>query len=63
MAVSTGEPVGLHPLCLTDDEVHHFQEFGYLRLGQVVPPDVIAELRARIDAIMLGEVGRDSLNL
>ena len=34
----------------------HFREHGYARLGKVCPDERLAQLRARADAIMLGEV-------
>lgn len=34
----------------------HYREHGYARLGVIAPEAVIAPLRARIDAIMLGDV-------
>ncbi len=34
----------------------HYREHGYARLGKVVGDDVLSTMRARIDAIMLGEV-------
>jgi len=34
----------------------HYREHGYARLGVVAPESVLAPLRARIDAIMLGDV-------
>lgn len=37
----------------------HYREHGYARLGVLVPDAVLAPLRARIDAIMLGDVPND----
>jgi hypothetical protein len=34
----------------------HFQEEGYARLGNVMHPDAIRQLRERADAIMLGKI-------
>lgn len=38
-----------------DAALAHYREHGYARLGPIVPAPVLVELRARIEAIMLGE--------
>lgn len=39
----------------------HYDEHGWARLGKVVPDAIVDQLRARLDAIMLGEVPREGL--
>ena len=39
-----------------DETVAHFAEHGWARLGKVGDDETIARLRARADAIMLGEI-------
>lgn len=39
----------------------HLREHGYARLGPVVAPDVLATLRARADALMMGEVPNEGM--
>ena len=39
-----------------DDAVAHYREHGWARLGKLADDATIARLRARADAIMLGEV-------
>jgi phytanoyl-CoA hydroxylase len=38
------------------DVLRHYDEHGWARVGKVVPDAMLAQLRARLDAIMLGEV-------
>ena len=49
----------LHAPTLSAEEVDFFQQWGYLRLGPVAPPEHIEALRERIDDIMLGNVRYD----
>ena len=46
----------IHGPTLNGEELTHWQEHGYVRLGQVVPSAEIEALGERIDAIMLGTV-------
>lgn len=39
-----------------DTAVAHYLEHGWARLGKLCPDDRVAQLRARADAIMMGEV-------
>lgn len=41
---------------LRESALAHYRAHGYARLGVIVPEEVLAPLRARIDAIMLGDV-------
>jgi hypothetical protein len=42
-----------------DAALAHYREHGYARLGVMAPESVLAPLRARIDAIMLGDVANE----
>jgi hypothetical protein len=44
-----------------DDAVAHYREHGWARLGVLAGEETLAPLRARADAIMLGEVAYDGL--
>lgn len=44
-----------------DAAVAHYREHGWARLGRIACEDTVAALRARADAIMLGEVTYDGL--
>ncbi|HEY8079834.1 MAG TPA: phytanoyl-CoA dioxygenase family protein [Labilithrix sp.] len=44
-----------------DAAIAHYRAHGWARLGVVAGEDVLAPLRARADAIMLGEVSYDGL--
>jgi hypothetical protein len=44
-----------------DEAVRHYREHGYARLGRLASEERLAELRARSDAIMLGEVSYPGL--
>jgi phytanoyl-CoA hydroxylase len=46
---------------LSPDELSFFKENGYLRLGQVMAGSELADLRERIDAIMLGQVAYEGM--
>ncbi len=39
----------------------HYGEHGWARLGKLATPERLEQLRARIDAIMLGEIGHEGL--
>ena len=40
----------------TEQQHEQFMDQGYLSLGQLLPPDALAALQQRIDAIMLGHI-------
>ena len=44
-----------------DDAIAHYREHGWARVGNLCPEPTLAALRARADAIMLGEVTYDGL--
>lgn len=44
-----------------DEAVAHYREHGWARLGRLATDETLALLRARVDAIMLGEVVYDGL--
>ncbi len=44
-----------------DDVVERYERDGFAMLGRVVPEAVLEPLRARVDAIMLGEVQHEGL--
>jgi phytanoyl-CoA hydroxylase len=44
-----------------DEAIAHYQAHGWARLGKLVPDQLLVTLRARADAIMLGEVTYDGL--
>lgn len=46
----------LPPEMALEEALAHFREHGYARLGRVMREEGLARLRARTDAIMLGEV-------
>eukprot|EP01051_Picozoa_sp_SAG22_P003894 SAG22_NODE_198_length_15480_cov_24.005526_2_plen_122_part_00 len=62
-SVTMDSGAALHPPSLTEEEVAQFQEQGYLRLGQVVPPEAIEGLAQRIDDIMMGDPKHSHLNM
>ncbi|MBL9110788.1 MAG: phytanoyl-CoA dioxygenase family protein, partial [Myxococcales bacterium] len=44
-----------------DDALAHYREHGYARLGRLCDPERLEAMRARIDAIMMGEVAYPGL--
>jgi ectoine hydroxylase-related dioxygenase (phytanoyl-CoA dioxygenase family) len=44
-----------------DDALAHYREHGYARLGRLCEPERLEAMRARIDAIMMGEVAYPGL--
>src|SRR5690349_15827489 len=50
-------------MTITDDQWSDFEKNGYVKLGRVLDPTALADLQARIDAIMLGTADIDYSNL
>jgi len=44
-----------------DLAIAHYREHGWARLGKLCPDETLVALRARADAIMLGEIVYDGL--
>ena len=45
-----------------DDRHHqHFEEHGYVRLGQLMSASELSALRERIDALMLGRIATEGI--
>lgn len=55
------EPFAALPEEQLIDIFRHYDEHGWARVGKVVPDSVLQQLRARLDAIMMGEVVRPGL--
>jgi len=46
---------------LSDEQLRHFEQYGYLQLGTVLDESQLDALRRRLDAIMLGEIRNPGL--
>jgi hypothetical protein len=44
-----------------DQAVETYLDRGWVRLGRIAPPELLAEMRRRVDAMMMGELRYDGL--
>ncbi len=59
--MSQASSLALPSSSFLDDAVATYLERGWVRLGKLAPPSLLAEMRARLDAMMLGELAYDGL--